>query len=495
MWSAHRRGKAQTNSTLRTGRSPSLPWISTPRPNNPPRIHITPKVDLPRRPNPRNILFPMTKILLIGSGAREHAMLKALVRSPQKPSIQVYGSTDNPGLSSQSSAYRTGSLTDVESIVGFAKEVGSELAVVGPEAPLEAGATDALIAAGIPTAGPRKDGARIESSKGFARDLLLKNHIPGSPLYRRFTSLVGVAPFLAEMGDDFVVKADGLMGGKGVKVSGEHLHSQNEALSWCREILDAGSEFVIEEKCVGPEFSLFTFSDGESVVHSPLVQDHKRAYEGDTGPNTGGMGSYSMPDHRLPFVEESDYAAAVTMNERTLEALAAETGSPYRGILYGGFMATADGICLIEYNARFGDPECMNLLTLFEGDFLDAVRGMATGSLDPSGIGFRKEASVCKYLVPEGYPDRPKKLFSIDLSGVPDCKNLFLGSVDKREGKLLAAGSRTLAFVGTGKTLEEAEKEAESLAKTVPGTLFHREDIGTAALVQQRTDLIKSLRG
>jgi len=154
-----------------------------------------------------------------------------------------------------------------------------------------------------------------------------------------------------------------------------------------------------------------------------------------------------------------------------------------------------DGIRLIEYNARLGDPECMNLLALQEGDFLEAVRGMACGGLEADTLLFRKEASVCKYLVPEGYPDRPEKLFPVDLSAVPDCRDLYLGSVDDKDGQLLAAGSRTLAFVATAATLPEAERKAEALARTVPGPLFHRSDIGTDALVQQRVDLIRRLRG
>lgn len=436
----------------------------------------------------------MTKVLLVGSGAREHALFKALLRSPQSPELLVFGSTRNPGLSGQAAAYATGSLTDPAKIVEFARGAGADLAVVGPEAPLEAGVADALAEAGIPAAGPGRAQARIESSKGFARDLLARHGIQGSPAYRRFHSTEGVDAFLAELADQYVIKADGLMGGKGVKVAGDHLESRVEALAWCREIVDAGSEFVVEEKCVGPEFSLFTFTDGDAVVHSPLVQDHKRAYEGDSGPNTGGMGSYSMPDHRLPFVSEADFEAAARMNERTLEAIAAETGAPYRGILYGGFMAVADGIRLIEYNARLGDPECMNLIALQEGDFLEAVRGMAAGGLRPDALLFRREASVCKYLVPEGYPDQPKKLFPVDLSAIPDCRDLYLGSVDERDGVLLAAGSRTLAFAATAATLSEAERKAEDLAAAVPGPLFHRTDIGTAALVEQRVDQIRRLR-
>jgi len=223
----------------------------------------------------------MTKVLLVGSGAREHALFKALLRSPGRPDVAVYGSTRNPGLAVQAAAYTTGSLTDPEKIVEFARETGAELALIGPEAPLEAGVADALIAAGIPTAGPGRKPARIESSKGFARDLLNRHGIPGSPIYRRFRDVSGVEAFLSELGDRFVIKADGLMGGKGVKVAGEHLQGRPEALAWCREIVDAGSEFVVEEKCEGPEFSLFTFTDGDCVVHSPLVQDHKRAFEGD----------------------------------------------------------------------------------------------------------------------------------------------------------------------------------------------------------------------
>ncbi len=436
----------------------------------------------------------MIKILLVGSGAREHALFKALAHSPQQPAILVYGGTRNPGLAMSAAAYAAGSLTEIDPIVSFAREHGCDLAVVGPEAPLGAGLADALAAAGIPSAGPGRGQARLETSKGFTRDLLHKHGVTGSPAYRRFGSLEGAEAFLEELAGEYVVKADGLMGGKGVKVAGDHLSGTREAMAWCREILATGSEFVIETKCVGPEFSLFTFTDGDAVVHSPLVQDHKRAHEGDTGPNTGGMGSYSMPDHRLPFIEETDYEAASRMNERTLEAIASETGAPYRGILYGGFMATGDGVRLIEYNVRLGDPECMNLLTLHEGDFVEAVRGMATGGLQPDALLFRREASVCKYLVPVGYPDHPKKLFPVDLSDVADCRDLFLGSVDERDGQLLAAGSRTLAFVGTGPTLAEAEAKAESLARSVPGPLFHRSDIGTEALVQKRVDLIRSLR-
>jgi len=436
----------------------------------------------------------MSTVLVIGSGAREHAIAQALAISPQNPSIVVFGSSNNPGMRSLSTAYEVGPITDPEAVTSYGKRQKASIAIIGPEAPLASGVADALNAAGIPAVGPEKDLARIESSKGFTRDLFQKYGITGSPDYRRFATLEKVADFLEELGQEYVVKADGLMGGKGVKVSGEHLHSPEEALAWCQEILDFGSTFVVEEKCVGPEFSLFTFTDGKEIMHSPLVQDHKRAYEGDTGPNTGGMGSYSLHDHHLPFVTPADYQAAARMNERTLEALSSECGGRYRGILYGGFMVTSDGVRLIEYNARLGDPECMNLLCLLEGDFLEMVNGIAHGTFHPSSFRFRKLSSVCKYLVPEGYPDQPKKMFPIDISAVPEGAKLFLGAVDEVEGKLLATGSRTLAFVGIGKTLVEAEEKAESLVGTVKGSLFHRSDIGKEKLLLKRMKLYQTIR-
>lgn len=436
----------------------------------------------------------MSTVILIGSGAREHAIAQALSASPQKPKLVVFGSSQNPGIRALSSAYEVGQITDADAVASFAKRHHADLAIVGPEAPLASGVADLLNTAKIPTVGPEKKLAQVESSKGFTRDLFQKHKIAGSPAYRRFTDLKGVEEFLEELGQQYVVKADGLMGGKGVKVAEEHLDSPDEALAWCREILESGSPFVIEEKCVGPEFSLFTFTDGKEVLHSPLVQDHKRAYENDTGPNTGGMGSYSLPDHRLPFVNPVDYQAAAKMNELALEALASECGSRYRGILYGGFMVTKDGIRLIEYNARFGDPECMNLLSLLEGDFLEMASGLACGSFQPSAYRFRKLSSVCKYLVPEGYPDEPKKMFPIDISAVPQGAKMFLGAVDEVESQLLATGSRTLAFVGIGKTLVEAESKAEDLVKTVQGPLFHRADIGKEKLLLKRMKLYQSIR-
>src|SRR5579875_2121977 len=245
-------------------------------------------------------------VLIIGSGAREHAIATALARSPQSPDLLCYSNAHNPGIERLTRRYTTGSLIDGAAIAAFAKDQGATLAIIGPEAPLAAGVADALWATGVPTVGPTQNLARIESSKGFARDLLAKHNIPGNPRFQRFTPTLHENPeatlaeaqiTLEHFRDQHVIKDDGLAGGKGVKVFGDHLHTLDDSLAFCRELLAAGHPFIIEEKLEGEEFSLLSFTDGTTLRHMPPVQDHKRAFEGDRGPNTGGMGSYSSADH------------------------------------------------------------------------------------------------------------------------------------------------------------------------------------------------------
>ena len=241
-------------------------------------------------------------ILIVGSGAREHAIAAALHRSPQQPRIFCCGTSVNPGIKQMAVEYWVGDITDVAAIADTAKEWQISLAINGPEAPLEKGLADALWSTAIPTIGPRKKLAQIETSKGFARDLMLKHKIPGLPRYQIFSDMKGIETFLYQLGEgNYVVKANGLMGGKGVKVAGDHLHSINEAMSYCKEIIALNQSVVIEEKLLGQEFSFMCFCDGEHIVPMPIVQDHKRAFVDDKGPNTGGMGSYSDANHRCLF--------------------------------------------------------------------------------------------------------------------------------------------------------------------------------------------------
>jgi len=433
-------------------------------------------------------------VLLLGSGAREHAISRALDRSSQNPTISCLASNNNPGIQKISEFFEVGNINDPETVTSFAQQCSADLAIIGPEAPLESGVADALWSAGIPTVGPKKAHAQIETSKGFTRDLLAKYNIPGGPRYRRFDSLDGVTEFLEELGDNYVVKYDGLMGGKGVKVSGDHLHSHEEALEYCKQLVNSGGSFVIEEKLIGEEFSLMSFCDGEHLAHMPSVQDHKRAYEGDKGPNTGGMGSYSDTDHSLPFISAEDIIEAQKINEATAHALRDEFNEGYKGVLYGGFIATAEGVKLIEYNARLGDPEAMNVLPLLESDFVDICNGIVEGNLHQKDISFRNQATVCKYAVPEGYPDSPVKGEPIDVSAITDTSQLYYASVDVKNGQLTEAGSRTVAYVGLADTLGEAEAKAETEISKVSGPLFHRTDIGTAQLIQLRINHLKSIR-
>ncbi|HIB33833.1 MAG TPA: phosphoribosylamine--glycine ligase, partial [Candidatus Marinimicrobia bacterium] len=281
--------------------------------------------------------------------------------------------------------------------------------------------------------------------------------------------------------------------GKGVKVAGDHLRSHDEAKEYCQSLVDRDGKFIIEEKLIGQEFSLMSFSDGKGLKHMPAVQDHKRAYEGDMGPNTGGMGTYSDANHSLPFLNDEDINKAHNINIATANALKDKFGEGYKGILYGGFIATANGVKLIEYNARLGDPEAMNVLPLLDSCFIDICNGIVNGNLDSMDVQFRAKATVCKYAVPNGYPDKPIRGVPIDISGVKNPEQLFYASVDIKDGQLILGGSRTVAAVGIADNISNAEKIAEKNISAIKGPLFHRTDIGTNKLIQNKLDHMLSL--
>jgi phosphoribosylamine--glycine ligase len=434
-------------------------------------------------------------VLIVGSGAREHAIAVALARSAQQSRLLCFSNALNPGIASLCLEYGIGTITDPAAVTSFACEHKATLAVIGPEAPLAAGVADALLAAGVPVVGPIQSLARIESSKGFARDLLAKYKIPGNPFFQRFTSMDGLEEVLNRYANRYVIKDDGLAGGKGVKVCGDHLLSMDDSLTFARELVEHGHPFVVEEKVEGEEFSLMSFCDGGTLKHMPAVQDHKRAYNGDKGPNTGGMGTYTDADHKLPFLTDKNIAEAQEINQRVAAALAEECGAPYQGILYGGFMATRDGVKLIEYNARFGDPESLNLLTLLQTDLVEICRAIVSRTLAEVDVRFSAEASVCKYVVPEGYPDTPRKGDEVQLpEELPANATIFLSAVDVQQGKLVATGSRAVAVVGIGETLSDAEAVCEQVVRQIPGPFFHRTDIGTDSVIAGRVDHMKRLR-
>ena len=428
------------------------------------------------------------KILVVGGGGREHAIASALSRAEDVDLFSV-SAKKNPGIFRLAKKALIQKETDVEKVLEFARTVGSDYAIIGPEAPLEAGVVDALERAGISCVGPTRAAARLETDKAFCRDMMAAHKLAGCPLYRVCHTVDEAISFMDTYSADLAIKPIGLTGGKGVRIMGEQV-DRDGAAAYIRQL---GGHVVLEERLVGEEFTLQAFVDGKHLVPMPLVQDHKRAFEGDEGPNTGGMGSYSMPDHMLPFVSDADYAKAIAIMESVVNVMAKE-GHPYKGILYGQFMNTSEGPKVIEFNARFGDPEAMNVLTLLRSDFTRIVTGITESPLSAVHATFSRAATVCKYIVPEGYPDTPNAGDPFRIGDITGPVVMYYANVDEREQTLFTQTSRTLAFVGVGKTLAEAEVTAEKAASSVTGKVRHRRDIGTEQLLAQRCEHMRSLR-
>lgn len=440
------------------------------------------------------------RVLAVGGGAREHAIVEALSRSGG----EVYAclKNKNPGISRTAKEFILVDETNVPTVVDFAKSKAVDLAVIGPEAPLESGLSDALSAAGIPTASPSKAAARIETSKSFMRELLLKHKVKGSVKFAIVGSLEEMKGALDRLGDDVVVKPIGLTGGKGVKVFGEHMMNRQETLAYGEEILSrkigGSARVVIEEKLIGEELTIQAFCDGRRVVPMPAVQDHKRAYEGDKGPNTGGMGSYSQQDGLLPFLKSDEYDSAVGIMTEVVSALKKED-SEYHGTLYGQFMLTADGPKVIEFNARFGDPEAMNVLSLLESDFVKISDGMASGSLGAEAR-FKKKASVCKYVVPEGYGTKSMagEEIKVDEKAIDsEGAILYYANVNEKDGRIYTTTSRSVGIVGLADTIADAERISENGIKHVSGRIHVRHDIAKKGMLDakvKRMDEIRRMR-
>ena len=442
----------------------------------------------------------MTKVLLVGGGAREHAIAEALARSGA--TLFACLPNANPGIVSLAKTHVIVKDTEARAIAQHAKAWGVEYAVVGPDAALAAGVTDELQKVGVKVAAPTRAAAEIEWNKAFMRDLLERHRIRGRVKFELRRSQDGLREAIARMWP-LAVKPLGLTGGKGVKVSGDHLASVDEALAYAEECLQGGA-VLLEEKVEGEEFSLQAFCDGETCVPMPAVQDHKRAFEGDTGPNTGGMGSYSGPDGLLPFVRAEDYEQGVAILREILDAMRKE-GRPFVGTIYGQFMLSREGPRVIEINARFGDPEAMNVLTLLASSYLDVVKGMAAGRLDPASVRFSRQATVCKYVVPEGYGVKPMagQPLAVDeaaiVAGGARCYYAAINQTGGTRGQRVEATtttSRAVGVVGVGDTLADANRAADAALAHVTGPhLFVRRDIGTDALLAKRVERMRQVRG
>ena len=438
----------------------------------------------------------MHRVLIVGGGAREHAIARALAAGggSSAKNVQLLHAAPkaNPGIVAEGADFlELPDASNPKAIAQLAKKAGATLAVLGPEAPIVAGAADALWEAGIPTIGPKQSSARLEGSKGFTRELLRKNKLAGNPRFAVFAAdlpaeqreegFVRVAAECADTG--FVVKADGLMGGKGVLVMGDHFQTAEEGFAHARTCLSGGQQVVLEEKLEGEEFSLMFFVSGDVLVPMPPARDYKRAFEGDAGPNTGGMGAYSCADFLLPFLGQKDIDEAAQIAQDSLRALKNETGEDFIGIAFGGFMKTATGVRLIEWNVRFGDPESLCILPLLATPLLEIFLAMTQKRLDEIEIHFKKRASCTKYLVPRGYPEAPKTgQVQLDPSQLPGVQ-VFFGNVfgTHSPSQFALGGSRAVAIAAQADTPDQASARAETACQQVIAAspdVWHRSDIG-----------------
>lgn len=418
-------------------------------------------------------------ILLLGSGGREHALAKKLAESPRCGTLYI---APGNGGTLQEGVNVALAEDEPEAVAAFAREEGIGLVVIGPEAPLVAGVADAVRAAGIACFGPGAEGAQMEGSKRFSKELMERAGIP-TAAYGSFTDEEAALAYVCEQGAPLVVKADGLAAGKGVVVATE----QGQAEEAVRECFagafgDAGSTVVIEECLTGPECSLLAFTDGKTVRPMATAQDHKRALEGDRGPNTGGMGVYSP----VPIVTDEELAVMKQVMVDTVAELAAE-GIDYRGCLYGGFMLTPEGPKVLEFNARFGDPETQVILPRLKNDLVDVMLACAEQRLDEVELSWRDEWAVAVVLTSAGYPGSYEK--GKVITGVEDADALdgvtvyHAGTAVTDAGELVTSGGRVLAVTALGDTFEAARDLAYAACEKIDfegKTLRH--DIGLKAL-------------
>lgn len=415
------------------------------------------------------------KVLVVGSGGREHAIVWALSKSPRV--TELYCAPGNAGIAALATCVPVGA-TDVEAMVSWAVEHQMDFVVVAPDDPLALGMVDALEAAGIPAFGPRKDAAVIEASKAFSKELMRKYHIPTAK-YATFTDMGQAIAYIHEQGAPIVVKADGLALGKGVTVAA----TEEEAVEAVRAMMAdnkfgaSGSTVVIEECMTGPEVTVLCFADGEHISPMPSSQDHKRAYDGNQGPNTGGMGAITPAPCYTPEIAQR---CVKEIFEPTMAAMKAE-GRPFQGVLYFGLMLTAEGPKVVEYNARFGDPECQALLMRLDTDLMDIFEACVKGTLDQVDIRWKREATCCLVLASGGYPLSYEKGKVIEgLDQVADAVVFHAGTAEK-DGRIVTNGGRVLGVTALGEDLEAAIRNAYQAAQPIHFDQMHfRTDIGHA---------------
>ena len=420
------------------------------------------------------------KVLVIGSGGREHALVWKIARSPLV--TKIYCAPGNPGIGrlAENVAIK---VDDLPGLLAFAKKEGIGLTVVGPELPLSLGIVDLFEENGLKIFGARKNAAVIEASKAFSKDLMKKYNVP-TAAYQVFSEIEPAVAFLDTLGLPVVIKADGLAAGKGVIIA----RTREEAVATVNDMLSgnsfgaAGSRVVIEEFLRGEEASFLAFTDGKNIIPLASAQDHKAAFDNDTGPNTGGMGAYSPAPVVTPAIHDKVMEEVM---RRTVDGMAAE-GRTYRGVLYAGLMIDGGNIKTLEFNARFGDPECQPLLMRMKSDIVPVLLATAEGDISAIELEWHDKAAVCVVMAAGGYPgDYPKgdEISGLDRAAQLEDLFVFHAGTAEKEGKFLTNGGRVLGVTALGATVQDAIERAYSgVAAITWNGVHYRTDIGKKAL-------------
>ena len=438
------------------------------------------------------------RTLIVGHGGRESALA---MRMSEDSELHAFVGHENPSIVGYAAAsggsHQVGDVCDPAAVAAFARARDIDIAMVSADEPLQAGVVDALLAQGTHTVGPTRAGAEIEWNKAFARELLAEVAPDAVPMLRMVRSAGDLDDAMAAFGSrPVVVKPSGLTGGKGVKVMGPHLASHEDAKAYALELLGrdgAGDSVLIEEKIVGAEFTIQAISDGHTVVLPPSTYDFPYRFEGDEGPGTGGMGSLTVGCDVLPFMTDAHYVEACSIIRAVIERLTAQ-GRHFTGVMNSGFFATADGVKVIEFNARFGDPECMNIMSLLDGSWPEAMKCIAHGRLALANVVVREEASLVLYLVSPDYALRPGPAydFTLDRARIEGegCNVFFSSAIQTGENAYRTVGtSRAVALTATAPTLEQARQRVVQSAATVP-VLEWRRDVGEMSYLEGLKQLV-----
>ncbi len=435
-----------------------------------------------------NLNKEIKRVLIVGSWAKEQITIEN-IRKNSDIKVYAYMNTKNPAIVSLVDGYEIGKFDKKEKIVDFAKKQKIDLVLITTAQPLSMGVVDHLEKEEIFVFGPSQNAARLESDKAFARQLMKKHRIAALPKFKVFKDRRLAINYAKELDCKVAVKPIGLTDGLGVKIFSDQLETKDDVIRYINEIFDkkigGDSKVLIEEKLEGDEFTIQCLVYGKNMILTPSVQDFKRLLPGNNGPNTASMGSYSDKGFLLPFMKKGDYLKAVNIIMKTLNAFNKETGVDCKGFLYGQFMKTKEGIKLIEYNFRPGDPEWLNTLLIMRNNLIDVLYYLINRVQKP--VHFEDKATVCKYIVPKGYPKILNQVLNVkfDMKKIKDLGvNVYYSSGLDKEGKLRVGSERGIALASKADTISEANNLVEKAISMIDGEFHYRKDIGVEGLIK-----------